>query len=67
MATDDPEVRKARYEDVHVFLIVYTIVDDKSFINATKKWYQEIMSFDKNAKVMFVCNKMDLYYADESM
>jgi GTPase SAR1 family protein len=67
LATDDPEVRKKRYKGIHVFLIVYDIENDASFINATKKWYQEVTSFDEAAPVMFVCNKMDIYYADEGM
>ncbi len=67
LATADPEVRKKKYEDIHVFLIVYDIVNDASFINATKKWFKEIRDFSDSAPIMFVCNKMDLFYADEGM
>jgi small GTP-binding protein len=57
---DYSRLRPIAYPNTDIFLIVFSVVDSKSFISAKKKWFPEVKQEVPNANVLFVGSKMDL-------
>ena len=48
------------YPNSDVILIVFSVIDPASFLNAKKKWYPELQECVPKATKIFVGNKIDL-------
>lgn len=53
-------MRPLAYPGTDVFLIIFSVIDRDSFINATKKWFPEVEECEPKGLKIFLGNKIDL-------